>query len=172
MRNSSRFTILGLALALVVSSALVGSRTIAKTQPGPPTLKSIGDQVYCLCGCVTTLNRCPHMPSECASRAEMTALIEKDIAQGKTEPEILQHLTAVYGVKVLAAPPARGFDLSVWVLPGLGLMAGLGLVIVIVRRWKTPPAPPSAGTGGDSPIDPKVLAAVEDEMRVTGLGKM
>ena len=34
-----------------------------------PTLESIGDQVMCLCGCVATLNHCPHR--DCATVAEI-----------------------------------------------------------------------------------------------------
>jgi len=128
-----------------------------------PTLESIGNKVYCLCGCVTTLNRCPHLPSECASRAEMEALIRKDIRAGKTEKAILNDFTAAYGVRVLASPPAHGFDLAVWILPGVGLMVGLILVVVIVKRWRhrSNPVEPD----DESAIDPKLMAAVEEEMK-------
>lgn len=142
--------------------------TVAARNAPKPTLKSIGDQVYCLCGCVTTLNHCPHIPSECSSRAEMEHLIQTKIAQGKEETAILQDLVLRYGVQVLATPPAKGFDLTVWVLPGLGLIIGLAIVIAIVRRWRKPPVEPPAAP--PSSIDPKVMAAMEEEMRISGFG--
>jgi cytochrome c-type biogenesis protein CcmH/NrfF len=126
------------------------------------TLEKVGSQVYCQCGCATTLNHCPHLPSQCASRAELTAMILKDIQQGKDEPAILQDLARRYGVRVLASPPAKGFDLAVWVLPGFGLVIGLFAVILIVRhlrRKQTPEQPKD-----ECSIDAKIMAAVEEEM--------
>ena len=73
---------------------------------------------------------------DCAEKAEMQAFIKKEIADGKDETAILQDLSLKYGVQVLSAPPAHGFNLAVWILPGVGLLAGLGIVVVIVRRWK------------------------------------
>jgi cytochrome c-type biogenesis protein CcmH/NrfF len=131
-----------------------------------PTLESIGDQVMCLCGCVATLNHCPHR--DCATVAEIRPIIEKEIAEGKDETAILQDLAIRYGVQVLAAPPARGFSLAAWILPGVGLLAGLSFVVVIVRRWRKP-APVSAGVPPE-PLDPKLLAAMEEEMKDLGLG--
>jgi len=133
-----------------------------------PTLKSVGQKVYCTCGCVTTLEHCPHPPSECSRRAEMEALVLKDIDAGKDEQAILQDFVDHYGVPVLAAPRAQGFDLTAWILPGLGLIVGLVAVIVIVRRMRKPSSEP-AETRAQS-IDPKVLAAVEEEMKTAGLG--
>jgi cytochrome c-type biogenesis protein CcmH/NrfF len=77
-------------------------------------------------------------------------------------------LSLRYGVQVLTAPPAHGFNLAVWILPGIGLLAGLGFVVVIVRRWKRQPATVPAPTSAS--LDPKVLSAVEEEMKSTGLG--
>ena len=131
-----------------------------------PTLESIGDQVMCLCGCVATLNHCPHR--DCATVAEIRPIIEKEIAEGKDERAILQDLAIRYGVQVLAAPPARGFSLTAWILPGVGLLAGLSFVVVIARRWRKP-APVAAGVP-PKPLDPKLLAAVEEEMKASGLG--
>ena len=126
-----------------------------------PTLESIGDQVMCLCGCVATLNHCPHR--DCATVAEIRPIIEKEIAEGKDETTILQDLAIRYGVQVLAAPPTKGFGLTAWILPGVGLLAGLWLVVGVVRRWrKPPPIPASIQTKS---LDPKLLAAVEDEMK-------
>ncbi|MGO8732022.1 MAG: cytochrome c-type biogenesis protein CcmH [Terriglobia bacterium] len=131
-----------------------------------PTLESVGDQVMCLCGCVATLNHCPHR--DCATVAEIRPIIEKEIAEGKDETTILKDLAIRYGVQVLAAPPARGFSLTAWILPGVGLLAGLSFVVVIARRWRKP-APVAAGVPA-KPLDPKLLAAVEEERKASGLG--
>lgn len=132
-----------------------------------PTVESVGDQVMCLCGCVATLNHCPHI--DCSTREEMRAMIQKDIAAGKDETAILQALAIRYGVQVLATPPARGFNLAVWILPGVGLLVGLGVVVMIVRKWRQPPSlPPTAAA---AKTDPRLLAAVEKEMKVSGINE-
>jgi cytochrome c-type biogenesis protein CcmH/NrfF len=150
--------ILGLGLFVVSMTRADGSRK--------PTLESIGDQVMCLCGCVATLNHCPHR--DCATVAEIRPIIEKEIAEGKDETTILQDLAIRYGVQVLAAPPASGFNLAAWILPGVGLLVGLSLVVVIARRWRKA-APVAAGVP-PKPLDPKLLAAVQEEMKASGLG--
>jgi cytochrome c-type biogenesis protein CcmH len=126
-----------------------------------PTVESIGDQVMCLCGCMATLNHCPHR--DCATVAEMRPIIEKEIAEGKNETTILQDLAIRYGVQVLAAPPASGFNLAVWILPGVGVLAGLSFVVIMVRRWRK--ASPDAAALPARPLDPKLFAALEEEMK-------
>ncbi len=97
----------------------------------------------------------------------MKAMAQKEIAAGKDETTILQDFVLRYGVKVLATPPASGFNLSVWILPGVGLILGLAVVMALARRWRKPPRPPEGPRG--TTIDPATLAAVEEEMKTTGL---
>jgi cytochrome c-type biogenesis protein CcmH/NrfF len=152
-------------VALLACTLFVVSMTRADSAR-KPTLESIGDQVMCLCGCVATLNHCPHR--DCATVAEMRPVIAKEIADGKDETTILQDLAIRYGVQVLAAPPARGFSLTAWILPGVGLLAGLSLVVMVVRRWRKPS--PVSGAIPPKPLDPKLLTAVEEEMKASGMG--
>jgi cytochrome c-type biogenesis protein CcmH len=126
-----------------------------------PTVKSLGDELICQCGCNQTVNECNHL--ECPSRAEMRAMAAKEIAEGKGETAILQDFVLKYGVKVLASPPTQGFEVTVWILPGIGLLAGLGLTFFMVRRWHRPS--PEAAGAAPTPIDPKVLEAMEEEMK-------
>ena len=153
-------------LAVLLLAAAAG-----RAQAPRPTIESVGNKVMCLCGCVAILNQCPH--HGCSTHEEVKAVIEKLIAEGKDEPAIFQELTARYGMKILAAPPARGFNIAAWALPGLGLVFGLGVVFVVVRRMRKPAAAPgSAGAPAAEPssVDPKVLAAREEEMTTSGLG--
>jgi len=156
----------GKCALVVLAGVLIGSSLTRGDVTRKPTLESIGDQVMCLCGCVATLNHCPHR--DCATVAEIRPIIEKDIAEGKDETAILQDLAIRYGVQVLAAPPAKGFSLTAWILPGVGLLAGLSFVVILVRRWRKP-APVAAGVSS-KPLDPELLAAVEEEMENSGLG--
>jgi cytochrome c-type biogenesis protein CcmH len=145
---------------LVLGLALVNVAMAAQT----PTQieKDIGDKVYCLCGCVTTLNHCPML--HCAEKEEMRGIIRADVEQGKSEPAILQDLVNRFGEKVLAAPPASGFNLTAWVLPGIGLLIGLLLAMAIVRRMRRP-AVQAAGPSTAHPADESVRSAVEEEMK-------
>jgi len=147
----------------ILTSALVALLAPRGALPADPdtVAKSVGDKVYCLCGCVTTLNHCPHPEAECSVQADMHKLIKKDLAEGKTENLILGDFVLRYGAQVLASPPAKGFDLVVWILPGFGLIVGLVIVVLLVRRFRKPKdVPPPAEA-----LDPKVLAAVEEEMK-------
>jgi len=126
-----------------------------------PTVKSIGDGIICQCGCTQTVSECNHF--ECSTRAEMNAITEKEIQAGKDETTILQDFVKQYGVQVLASPPASGFNLTVWILPGLGMLIGLAVVVLFVRRWRMPS--PELNMVPEEGIDPKIAAAVEEEMR-------
>jgi cytochrome c-type biogenesis protein CcmH len=140
------------AVTLLIAVAAYGAAS-------KPTVKSLGDALICQCGCNQTVNECNHY--ECPSQAEMRAMAAKEIAEGKSETAILQDFVLKYGVKVLASPPTQGFNVTVWILPGIGLLAGLALVVFIVRRWRMP----APETAAPAPVDPKVLAAMEEEMK-------
>jgi cytochrome c-type biogenesis protein CcmH/NrfF len=159
MSYKRQFVILVLGLTM---ASVIWADTASK-----PTLESIGSQVYCACGgCVGLLNNCPHSEAECPVRAKMEKFILLEISQGKDEKAILHDLVGIYGVKILAAPPAKGFDLTVWILPGIGFAMGLIVAIFFVRRWRSQvPAGAGALAPPDADLDPKVLQAVEDEMK-------
>lgn len=148
--------------------ALLGTCEARANSRRRPTYESIAEQVMCLCGCVATLNHCPH--HDCSTVAEMRPFIQKEIDAGKDESAILQDLADRYTVRVLAAPPTKGFNLTAWILPGLGLVVGLFVVVAIARRWRQRPLEASAKKGEGGAIDPRMLDAVEEEMKTSGLG--
>lgn len=149
------------AWLVLLTCGLFAARAAASAPK--PTLDQVGNQVYCQCGCVTTLNHCPHLPSQCASRAAMQTVILSDIKQGKDDKGILADLVDQYGVRVLASPPSSGFNMMVWLLPGIGLLIGLVILILVVRRWRRRVAKASS-VSPEAPIDPKIMAAVEEEL--------
>ena len=152
-RASAILTVVMLAVAIAWASST------------RPTVKSVGDGLICQCGgCNFPVSTCNH--EQCSSREEMKAMAGKEIAAGKDETTIKQDFVLRYGVKVLSTPPANGFNLSVWVLPGVGLIAGLVVVIALARRWRKP-AQPTGPT--DSRVDPATRAAIEEEMKISGL---
>lgn len=165
----SRIKLRGWAAAAAIFAAVIlAAAAQASVPPAKASLEQVGNQVYCQCGCVTVLNHCPHLPSECQSRAQMTGTILTGVKQGKSDSVILADLVNQFGVHVLASPPSNGFNITVWILPGIALVIGLGLVILLVRRWRSKtaavdePAP-------ETPVDSRIMAAVEEEMeRVAG----
>jgi cytochrome c-type biogenesis protein CcmH len=72
-------------------------------------------------------------PSDLAK--EMRNLVREQVQQGKSREEIQAYFVSRYGEYVLLSPPKRGFNLLVWGLPFLAIVAGGGAVYLVARRW-------------------------------------
>ena len=68
---------------------------------------------------------------------------------------------AEYGERILAAPRARGFNRLAYILPWLALALGAWLLVVLLKKLRSPaPAPATA------PLpDSRYTLAVEKEMK-------
>jgi cytochrome c-type biogenesis protein CcmH len=71
--------------------------------------------------------------------------IREMLAAGKSEEQILDYYVAEYGERILASPPARGFNILVYVLPWVSLVAGTAVLGLVLRRWLSPKGAPGPG---------------------------
>lgn len=104
-------------------------------------------------------------PSDMAK--EMRNLVREQVEQGKPNQEIMEYFVSRYGEFVLLSPPKRGFNLLVWGLPFVGLMAGAIGVYVAARRWTHRPPP----AGSAPPVDPTYAARVRRELEARQRGE-
>ena len=72
-------------------------------------------------------------PAEMA--VQMRGIVREQLEAGKTPDEIRSYFVSKYGEWVLLAPPAHGFNLTVWILPFAVLLGGLGVALWYLRRW-------------------------------------
>jgi cytochrome c-type biogenesis protein CcmH len=72
---------------------------------------------------------------------EMQAQIRAALQQGYNEKQIVAAFVAEYGERILAKPKASGFNLVVWILPGVALAAGGMVYWRFVQRARAVPAP-------------------------------
>jgi cytochrome c-type biogenesis protein CcmH len=85
----------------------------------------------------------------------MRALIRDQLRAGKRPEEIRAYFVSKYGEWILLSPTPRGVGLLVWVLPGLGALAGLGGAAWALRRWTRRSTPPP-----DFPVPGATLARI------------
>jgi cytochrome c-type biogenesis protein CcmH len=62
------------------------------------------------------------------------------LTRGETEQQILDDYVVQFGTRILIEPPAKGINWALYVLPPVMLVAGAGLVFVLVRRFSSRPA--------------------------------
>jgi cytochrome c-type biogenesis protein CcmH/NrfF len=117
-----------------------------------PRVQKLSSQMLCMCGCTQILNECTHQGTDrCMTHDAMMAELERRVASGESDSLILQSFVQEYGPQVLVVPPARGFDLTAWLMPIFASLAGLTLAIVVVQRWRgrgMQPAKASAAAAG------------------------
>jgi cytochrome c-type biogenesis protein CcmH len=146
-------------LAFIVVIALVTAGSAAASEQHP-TLAELEDELVCPT-CKTTLAM-----SNAPVAERMRAFIRQRIAAGDTKSEIKDKLVAQFGESVLAAPPARGFNLLAWLLPIAGALAAVVAVALLARRWSRSRAEVPAGTSADGrrPLDPDLERRVDEEL--------
>ncbi|HEX5132170.1 MAG TPA: cytochrome c-type biogenesis protein [Candidatus Krumholzibacteria bacterium] len=139
----------------------------AKTMLEDPALATrfneVSDRLVCQCGCQMILRVCNHV--NCPSAVPMRQSIEKQLLAGSTDDAIVQGFVDEYGMKVLSSPPATGFNLAAYVMPGFVLLIGLFIAGYVASRWS---AKRKLVTASAAPVDvdPDMQKRIDDEIRM------
>ena len=141
-----------LLVAAVISTASIFS--IAAAQPAPttprpsagsgqaPTPRIPRDSVLdARTREVASGLRCPvcqgesieQSPSELAQ--ELKSVVREQLAAGRTPDQVREYFVARYGEWILLQPRATGFNVAVYLVPPLLLLAGAALIVVLLKRW-------------------------------------
>ena len=81
-------------------------------------------------------------PAELA--AQMKTVVREQLANGKSESDILDYFTQKYGQWILLEPKAEGLNLIVYWLPVLFIVFGGAGLWFVVRRWTRPRISPES----------------------------
>jgi cytochrome c-type biogenesis protein CcmH len=125
-----------------------------------PRVQEAASQLLCYCGCNT------QSVADCAcdvaqkERAKILARLDA----GATPAQVVAEWVEQRGTGILIQPPAEGFNLLGWWLPGVVLLAAALLLGLQVRRWSRerraaaapPPAAPEA--------DPRMLERLQRDL--------
>lgn len=105
-------------------------------------------------------------------QSEAAAEVRRDVrarlAAGQTRQQILDAYVGQYGKRILAEPPASGFDLTLYVMPFVLFLASVGLVVAMVRRFtRHPPAATAGGVSDAATVatSPEENVRLDDELR-------
>lgn len=167
MRSPSRSS-LWIKTAEVVLLAVAVCVSLGASDSGS-RFNDLGNRLMCTCGCAQLLAGCDHVG--CPSRGQEMSDLQAQLTAGKSDQEVLSWFAAKYGATVLAAPPAKGFDLLAWIAPFAVFGAALLGTILLIRHWGSLPGGKMEPAGVSNPanMDPAERARMEQIRRDTGM---
>jgi cytochrome c-type biogenesis protein CcmH len=139
--------------------------TAAGTGATPNDVARVSRQLYCPV--------CPNTPLDvCETQAckDWRELIRTKLNGGESDRQIIDYFVAQYGQRVLAQPPAKGFNLLVWIIPVVFLALATAGLIIILRRWSrsrgpAPGAPQTPAFAVPEELPADYVERVEREIR-------
>jgi len=153
---------------------------VARTVGPPSGPPLVGAALEARTDSMAHVMRCPvcqglsiaDSPSE--SSRNMKRQVRAMIAAGYDDDQVLLYFETAYGEFVRMVPKAEGFNLFVWIFPGVALLGGIGLVVGTVRRRSNPalraalPASArQAARDSDGELDPWLQQVREEITRGT-----
>lgn len=133
---------LALAALLLLIAPTVSLAACPKT-----SLADIEDEVMCpVCGVPLGL------ATEAPQANRERAFIQREVERCKSKQEIKNELVAQFGDRVLALPPDKGFNLAVYIVPALIVVAGAAAVATLAIRRRGSPGsvePATPALAGD-----------------------
>lgn len=154
MRLRPLLTLMALALTLSGTGSALAASASAASQVG---FSSIVDQFMCTT-CHEPLNQV-NSPQAISEKQTLQGLI----ARGLTVAEIKNAMVDQYGPEVLARPQASGFNLTIYILPPAIFVAGLGLLIYTLPKWRAR-ARAAKPLQNASPLPPEDARRLDDEL--------
>jgi cytochrome c-type biogenesis protein CcmH len=130
---------------MVVTTLFLGAGDDARFQ-------MLGHKLMCVCGCNQILLECNHVG--CSYSTRMRDELAEATDRRENDDLTLQVFVQKYGPTVIAAPTVTGFNIVAWIMPFVVLVAGIALVVYVVRTWRNrPPPTPPGGVGPVSGAD-------------------
>ncbi len=149
-------------IAFASTAVAVGAAAAQAPTPSDDQVNAVARGLYCPVCENIPLDVCPTQAC-----AQWRDLIRQMLAQGKTPDEIKQYFVTNYGDRVLATPPARGFNWLVYILPPVLFLLGVLILFSAFRSWRASasaqPAqnsPPQAANNTD-----EYIRRLEEELR-------
>lgn len=150
------------ALLVVLGFALLltGITLAQESTPSDNEVNAIAKQLYCPVCENVPLDVCPTLACE-----QWRELIREKLAEGWTEDRIKAYFVDQYGARVLATPPAEGFNWLVYLVPPVAILSGAYVLYKALKSWQQPdPVLESEGESTDLPED-EYIARLEEEIR-------
>jgi len=156
-----------ICLSTTAAAAVVAGLLTQASPTARPMIETQDDQAHQ----IRKLLRCPvcqgmpisESPSEMAQ--DMMKRVRTMVAEGKSQPEIINSFVGSYGEWILLRPKARGFNLGLWILPILALCLGALLLGRYVRQRQPAQSQTDVPTAGDRSDDP-YIRAIRDEVEL------
>lgn len=144
-----RFKALTLVAALALAPLLPPAQALAAARPRT-SLTAVESDLMCVaCHEPLAVSQSPEAASERNLASHLISL-------GDTKAQIERVMVAQYGPSVLAKPPAKGFNLAVYLLPPVAVLVGVAVVGFALVRWRRskrseePAAPLAPLAAGDA----------------------
>jgi len=125
-RKSRGLLIAGLMLSLLLPLGALGAAR--------PSVDAVAEGLTCQCGCGLTVANCNH--PNCEFSVPVRDQIEKMIAKGQSQEQIIRSFRVKYGEKILSAPTTQGFNLLAWLAPFGLVLAGCAGILALCGRWR------------------------------------
>ena len=143
-----------LATALFLCAMLMAPGSGAAQNPAgsnenDAAFRRVSDRLVCQCGCGYMVLSCNHV--DCNSATFIRRTIHTSLAAGKSEDSIVAGFVEQYGPRILPEPPKKGFSLTAWLMPFVGLLLGTALVSFVLWQWKHRVAVAEVAEGGSIP---------------------
>ena len=138
MQRTLLETLLALAAALVPALVLAlatfgsGAKEAATTAADPALearMQAIALELRCLVCQNQTI-----ADSNADLAVDLRQQVREMLHQGKSQPEIIDYMTARYGDFVLYRPPVKGSTALLWFGPALLLAGGVTTLVLVLRR--------------------------------------
>ena len=143
MTMMKRSVSLGAALAFLLAPSVRAQSTAPGYYPAPAGGHYhegvLGEQMLiverslkCNCSCGLDVHSC-QFQMQCDVSPSWSARIRRDLEAGQTVEAVQAGFVADYGTQVLMAPPAEGFNLLGYFLPGVTILMAGALIGLFAR---------------------------------------
>jgi cytochrome c-type biogenesis protein CcmH len=91
--------------------------------------------------------------------------IRRRLSRGETPQQVLDAYVTQFGTHVLVVPPATGFNVMLYAVPPVALLASAGLVLVLVRRFTQAKPDEADAAAGRPPAEDEYNDRLDEELK-------